>query len=157
MVNASTIIICATCNRVLDLYTDATTTRYQHTLGDSPADHAPVPVEAPPGYRGGHCDFCNADHPAFVLPARDFLLPVPGQNSLGDWAACQLCADLITKNQWTELVVRVTEIEAHRGLHLGAGGVAALHGLYALLRHNVTGPLRPIETDTETPPEGETT
>lgn len=141
------VFVCDICGRVLDLRTDEQGATYVHTFQDCPADHEPVPVEAPPGYRGGRCDFCNVDHPEFVVPVRDF--PVPGleatHNSLGDWAACAACAQLIKRNQWNALVARVVVLKKRAGLPISDRAVSALRAIYRRLRENIKGAVRPIE------------
>jgi hypothetical protein len=52
------------------------------------------------------CDFCNAPHPAWVYPARNFEIADHGWGSDGGWAACEDCAQLIESEQYKQLVNR---------------------------------------------------
>lgn len=140
-----TVMICAVCNRVLDRYADAYGVRFQHAAQDE-APHMPQPVPMPPGYTGGRCDFCNADHPAWRLPARDFTLPaVPNHGSMGDWAACDKCAALIRADNWEALV----DQSAGRAYQRLGTEVAETRRLfrefYRRLQVSITGPLEPIQ------------
>lgn len=93
-----------------------------------------------------NCDFCYDPEPTHVLPARDFQTPIPGAGSTGDWACCEVCADLIFTDQWTRLTNRViASWEARTGLEMPDGGKAALRRLYRELRKNITGAVRKIE------------
>jgi hypothetical protein len=156
------LIICAVCGFPLDRFTDADGARFVHTplalatlakRGGVP--HNPVPIEAPPGYAGGFCDFCSAQPPLFVLPARDFTFPdSPHQSSNGDWSACAACGELLAGGDWSGLVERAARAIERENAPIppGYGRVLreSLTRTYARLRECVTGPLRPlIETSTE--------
>ena len=132
--------VCEICGRVLD-YEEGV--GYLHTAGDSAAGHEPMPVpQSQALVVAGRCDFCYADHPAWVVPARDFEV-LPGHVSNGDWAACSDCGRLIETDQWSALTRR-----ARRGWEQIHGPMPdhqsdALPRLYRLLRKNITGALRP--------------
>ena len=59
------------------------------------------------------CDFCSSENPVWRHRAESFDLPpeyVHGvtrmrlfKTSLGDWAACEECHDLIVRSRWGEL------------------------------------------------------
>lgn len=136
-------MVCVECRRVLDIVFTDDGPRYDHSVADL-ADHEPVPVEAPDGYRGGRCDFCNSDNPSHVLPARSFLTEMPMHGSDDDWAACTDCAVLIERDQWNRLLDRVWTCRAERGQPHGDAERAATKRLWRTLRKNVTGSLRPI-------------
>lgn len=138
------VIICQVCDQALHRINSADGMGYIHTTLD-PGEHAPVPVQAPPGWRG-RCDFCTDTVASFVLPARDFTVPYnPNASSLGDWAVCEWCALLINTNRWNTVLARA--IAAHERIH---GHPATdehrtrLRSLYRTLRRNITGTLRPI-------------
>ena len=141
----SEVHVCLTCRRVLDL---DEVTGYQHTMQDADADHEAQPVPYSEMFDVlGRCDFCNVDHPDFVLPARDFMV-APGHVNQGDWAACMACADLIGKDQWTALARRVVTLTLQQHpdrqrheVEIGVGRV------YRLLRKNIIGSLRPLHGD----------
>lgn len=136
--------VCEVCRRVLDFHEHE---GYRHTIGDADADHAPVPIPAiEVDEIAGRCDFCYADGPEFVIPARDFEV-VPGHESLGDWAACATCADLIGSDQWSRLVRRASEGYEQRHGPMDAQVAASLPRLYRLLRKNMSGSPRRMHTD----------
>lgn len=55
------------------------------------------------------CDFCSSPDVAFVYPARNFAAYVfdgiVGE-SVGDWAACPICHELIESDRQIDLVER---------------------------------------------------
>lgn len=119
--------------------------QYEHTLQDQ-AGHEPVPVTPRPNWQGGRCDFCNADHPVWVLPVKDFTVPtISDHSSLGWWAACEKCAIMIRAGNWKAL-----EKQAFRRLVQLSGGIVEPEGkrhirsLYAKVRENTCGPLQPL-------------
>ncbi|HEX3742217.1 MAG TPA: hypothetical protein VHV29_21140 [Terriglobales bacterium] len=74
-----------------------------------------VPVE--------RCDFCNAQPVFKVYSCRNFLVPwtktwVYQHESVGGWAACRKCAELIDAGHWSELSNRafVKFAKAHGGI-----------------------------------------
>jgi hypothetical protein len=69
--NALPPMVCAVCQRVLDM----TGIRYTHTALDAKSNHEAVPVPAPSVWQGARCDFCSANRPVYELPARDFPTP----------------------------------------------------------------------------------
>ena len=145
--------MCQTCQRVLDLWTDGAVATYRHTPLD-PDDHPVVPVPTPADFTGGRCDFCGAEPPAFVVPARDFMDPThPDRLSRGDWSACVACAELINRNDWTAVHRRFrASWQQASGIPLPTAVAAAVHALHVKLRNNITGPLRPIHTGRDQTP-----
>ncbi|SFO83002.1 hypothetical protein SAMN05421810_101100 [Amycolatopsis arida] len=137
-------IICKVCDRALNRYVDDDGVTYIHTFND-PTNHEPVPVEAPPDWRG-RCDFCSAEKPEFLLPARDFRVPHhDNEMSIGDWAACAFCAMLIDSNRWNELARRAAA--GHEKLHGVPPDelrITFVRALYGELRKHISGSLRPI-------------
>jgi hypothetical protein len=145
------IFICETCQLVLDDVTDhdGSTLRHPPT---TPDDHEVVPVPAPVDFQGGKCDFCSKGSPAFVVPANDFRVPhSPMQMSLGDWAACIVCADLIDSGRWPLLVRRAAQHAARNQGRERADtrDLGEVHGLFQALRKNITGPLRRLGLSSE--------
>jgi hypothetical protein len=69
------------------------------------------------------CDFCSSPDVAFVYPARTFAAYVfdgiVGE-SVGDWAACPTCHELIESDRQTELIERslVTLLERNPDMKL---------------------------------------
>ncbi|WP_394360713.1 hypothetical protein [Amycolatopsis sp. SB7-3] len=138
------LIICGTCSRRLDVYVDASGVRDIHPPSYV-ADHEPVPVEAPDGWRG-HCDFCFSDEPVAVLPTNDFPVPhMPASLSRGDWAACGMCSTLIGADRWERLVKRsVRKTADHHEVPVDVALLVSTIALFAALRENIRGPLRPL-------------
>ncbi|WP_275293497.1 hypothetical protein [Amycolatopsis sp. La24] len=148
MSESDVVMVCTVCRNVLDIEWSDKGARYIHTRVDAAEDldHAPVPIDAPPGFRGGRCDFCSDGIPAFVLPVRDFVYPDDrSQGSRGDWAACPACATLISRNKWLKVIERVAATHRRRtGSSLPPEARAQIRIRYRALRKNITGPLREI-------------
>lgn len=118
------LMACAVCARILDY--DEQLEAFTHTLADldreNAGDHLVVPVLATTLEAKTRCDFCGENEiprsEVWTVPAETFEMPkigVPGERrrmSVGDWAACETCADLVTRNRWRALVSRV--IGQHR-------------------------------------------
>ncbi len=70
------------------------------------------------GPEGPICDFCSAQGPTWRYLVASFvayeLQDVVGE-SLGDWAACEVCHGLIEADQRKALVRRALERMPHRG------------------------------------------
>lgn len=122
---------------------------YLHTITDvmdgKDVHHEPVPMQAPAEWRG-HCDFCTAGEPTFVVPAQDFTMPtIPNGFSTGDWAACEQCALLIDTARWQSVVHRpATHFHRLMGFPMPMDIRSSLWTLYCKLAENITGPTRPI-------------
>lgn len=78
-----------------------------------------TPVEPDPKLE---CDFCSARAPTHAFCAVSFVShsqSPPGltQISEGDWAACDICADLVVKEHWHKLAWRAAEefLTRHHG------------------------------------------
>ena len=149
--------VCAVCGRILNAYVSSEGERsWLHTFADLPEDHPAVPVGTGEGIiPQPRCDFCSAEDPAWELPARSFVIPGltlgPVDNgSHGSWSACDRCAQLIDRNQWTALRRRALAAwsDSATGQDTDPDRDVAeadldrqLAQLYRLLRRNVTGPL----------------
>lgn len=58
------------------------------------------------------CDFCTSPHVRWAYPAHSFIVEEEGgfqQESIGGWAACDLCSACIEDNKWDELLHRTVE------------------------------------------------
>jgi hypothetical protein len=86
----------------------------------------------------GRCDFCYEDHPAWLIPARDFEV-LPGHFSGGDWAACDGCMALIEANSWSGLLRRAKSGWESRHGAMPTEVSSSLPRLYRLLRKNISG------------------
>jgi hypothetical protein len=125
-------------------------TAWVHEFLGFDEDHPAVPVEQDEIHTQYRCDFCNVDDPTFKLPttsfdAGQFELPfgitdvASGQNFL----ACEPCAQLIDKNQWSSLLMRVTKSwEDRHGNPMPDVAKTALSRYYRKLRRNITGSLK---------------
>lgn len=138
------VVICQTCDRALFRTAAPDYVVYSHNPSD-PDDHTPVPVDAPPHWRG-RCDFCTTAAAEFVVPARDFTAPnTPNLSSLGNWAACTPCAMLIDSNRWNNVLQRA--ITAHQQLHghpVTEHHISALRALHRAVRGAINGAIRRI-------------
>lgn len=134
--------VCGVCGRVLDRHS---LLGWRHTLADADADHDPVPVpRAQATTVKGRCDFCSDEEPQWILPAKDFEV-LKDHISHGDWSACDKCAALIRKGRWYDIVDRASAIWARKeGRPMPAEVQNSLHVMYALLRKNLAGELRPV-------------
>jgi hypothetical protein len=140
--------VCAVCGRVLDRQDN----RWFHgeAIADEPdvKDHPVIAVldtDVPLEHIRAKCDFCFADDPEYVLPARSFENPGGITGSDGDWAPCAACADLIQKNDWKGLLRRARAgYEARHQIVMTGEMVTAVASLYRRLRKNITGPIRPL-------------
>lgn len=91
------------------------------------------------------CDFCSAPDARWRHPARSFIgYVVPGLigESVGDWAACHDCHQLIISNNRTGLTER--SVTTFIALHPELGGVrnelaAEMEKLHANFFENRTG------------------
>lgn len=94
--------------------------------------HAPEPIPASrvANEMVGTCDFCTAVHPQWVYPCTDFTITapgVPGYGSVGNWAACGVCAELIERGHWDKLARRALARHPAPSRRLLAPFVARLH------------------------------
>lgn len=143
--------ICQTCGLPLELRMHPDVGTFQGHRPDDPDDHPAVPVRPPADYVG-ECDFCGIKKTTHVLPAKSFDAPIQAEEgytrTLGDtgWSACRACATLIRRGAWDILLVRHQVIMERRlGEPMEPFAVTAVQMLWARLRENITGPLRPIE------------
>lgn len=50
------------------------------------------------------CDFCSEPNPTWEFPAENFM--ANGGLSVGGWAACEKCAELVCNRRWLDLAER---------------------------------------------------
>jgi hypothetical protein len=130
---------CGVCGHVLNRYTGTFGETWIHVL-DSDNDHPAVPVPVESIHTKFMCDFCLIESARWALPVEDYSTEVGGEN-VGDWAACDVCADLLRKNDWTALTNRAIESMAKR--HPGeALSREAFNFMYGQLRQHITGEVR---------------
>jgi hypothetical protein len=99
--------VCGTCRRPVGTYTDdGVITAFLHPF-DVVDDHPVIAVrtEETGGEVVTTCDFCSEASPRWVYPCHDFDA-LPGQHSVGAWAACERCHLLIEQARWRKLVTR---------------------------------------------------
>lgn len=133
--------VCAVCGRVLDFWEGK---GWLHPLADPTLDdHPAVPVSDTEVPVVAKCDFCYADSPGWIIPARTFASM--GAKSAEDWAACDSCVVLIEKNQWNALLRRVKVSWEERSGPMDSEVEARLKALYRTLRKHITGAPRPVE------------
>lgn len=136
---------------------------------DLDADHVAVPVDRDQIRLMGRCDLCGAspvvaqftsepitmygirgaDTGATMVASAQMDAPPVGAEALGsydaDWGCCAVCARLVRKNRWEQLLDRcVNAIAAaqHEGT-IPAGLRDTLAALHHRLRETITGPPRP--------------
>lgn len=154
--------VCAVCGRVLERVSDeergGETVGWVHPysiraglIGER-EDHVAVPVPyADLPHPDTRCDFCYEVGPQWVVPANDFVdvdmiqdLTLPNQPtvaSAGDWAACDACADLISKGRWEFVINRVKRgWRARHGSPMVPLVEQHLRRQYKELRKQITGP-----------------
>lgn len=138
---------CGVCGHVLNRYSGAFGQSWMHIL-ESDNDHPPVPVPVDSIHTKFMCDFCLAEGARWALPVEDYLASESGEN-VGDWAACDVCADLIRSNDWNELTTRA--VKAMQDRHHGAAPPRkAFNLMYQQLRQHIIGEVRlAVERDTE--------
>lgn len=143
--------VCGVCARVLDHFIgrdgSGTFIHSRDFIGEE-ADHPAVPVDPDEVQYIGRCDFCDADHPRWVLPVADFvvandLIPDTTQTSDGGWAACDACKILLDRNAWNVLI-RNAQARIDPPYPEVKERMA---GLYRRLRKNVTGAPKLIERE----------
>lgn len=90
------------------------------------------------------CDFCSNPRAPHTYAADNFIMQelVQGDmrlthESVGHWAACDMCAELIDSNQWETLIERVLNSQ---GIPIASLERRAIHqvleGTYARLRES---------------------
>lgn len=96
----------------------------------------------------GVCDFCSRPNPSWAFGCRDFKEPaIPGinlgQQSIGEWAACEACAAMIRQGRWWQLGTRCLDsmIRTHPELAGHRDTIRVyLRKLHDRFRANRTGP-----------------
>lgn len=153
---------CATCGRTLSrIVKGKFVVGYQHPFDmelTGSDDHAPVPVRLSEISPDGRCDFCFMRNPRWVLPVHSFsyeemntLVGMPmDYGSMGSWAACDGCAELLNNNAWPMLARRA--IAAYHSVSESMGQEPLdpdgqefvemnIRILYFRLRKHVAGPV----------------
>lgn len=115
-------------------------------LGHGPVDHVAIPVPREQVRAETRCDFCSQPSPGWVLPVEEFEASA-NHGSTKDWEACDVCARLIRKGRWEQLVKRaVLEMASRHGLSPAEPSlVDGMKALFSQVREYQTGPVRRIE------------
>lgn len=101
--------------------------------------------------RGRGCDFCSARSPGWRYPARDVGLgsiiygpEIYRPVSLGGWAACTDCSELIEDGNWPALArhtLRSLNLDlSHAGAGMRVRLLAQFHAAHECFRKARTGP-----------------
>lgn len=143
--------ICGICRRALCRITVQGVSRYEHVKSGT-YNHLPDPIDMPPDYLDeyGECDFCCWERPTFIVPVKDFLVPVPFTPDTrttvmrGDWAACPWCAGLIDTDCWSDLIARNIAMKRCEGTAMPPGYADLITATYEGLRANRNGDVRPM-------------
>lgn len=87
------------------------------------------------------CDFCSSKDVRWSYNAKDFIHPfMPNTMSIGAWAACDECRELIESSHWSELAVRSIELLPYSNQlsdeqkHEAKNMLLALHAMFAANR-----------------------
>lgn len=138
---------CAVCGHALNHFVDREGNEawiHPMDLVETP-DHPPVPIDRQVTSII-KCDFCSVENAPWVVPANSFEMPtVQGVNydqmSNGDWAACDICVDLINRQRWTALVKRSNDMLYKKyGIALPNNVLHRMTSdLYRRLAVNITG------------------
>jgi hypothetical protein len=140
---------CAVCARVLDRVGSFDSDEaeagvaWAHLLSGAPADHLAVPVPVDQVQVLYRCDFCSVDGPEWTVPAASFAVDGIPAGSIAGWAACDVCAALVGRNEWSALRRRVLARYLPHGLMGDAAEESmgrTLDRTWRQLRANITGP-----------------
>lgn len=106
-------------------------------------DHMPVPVSREDVVAEERCDFCQGARPGFVLPVAPFRVDET-YNSRADWLCCGVCARLIRKDRWAQMLDRAaTALAAPHGINPAEPRLREhLSRLHGLVREHQRGPVR---------------
>lgn len=142
-------MMCAVCGVVLDRWLDG----WIHSgeiVGST--DHIAVPVPYDESRLVAKCDFCADAVPLkdrWLLPARDFKIPMMNHWSRGGWMACACCASLVAQDQWNVLVDRYMARASGGDPEATAMMRAFMVQLYRTLASNTLGAVRPFQPGDE--------
>ncbi len=86
------------------------------------------------------CDFCSSERVLYRYPCDSFRF-YDGRESIGDWAACFVCSDIIECDQPIELLSRsITTFRKIYGHSMPALSIDSLVELHKLFFMNRKGP-----------------
>jgi hypothetical protein len=106
-------VICAVCGYPLERAANRESPNqpfggqeWGHIRADM-GDHVVVPVDASEIRFNQRCDFCDIENATMIVLADSFNLPGTNSRSIGNWAACDICAEMAERKRWSQLVTRV--------------------------------------------------
>ena len=132
---------CGVCGHVLNHYSGPLGDRWIHTL-ETDDDHIPVPVPVESINTTIMCDFCLTPNARWALPVEDYEASEHDSN-VGDWAACDECAEFLRNNDWDGVTTRA--MQAMRTRRGAIPSRRVFNEMYGQLRKHVTGPVRLAE------------
>ena len=62
-----------------------------------------------------YCDFCKRPIVVWRYPCNNFIIPEVMWGSVGDWAACDACADYIEKDKLEDLAYLISGLQIMSG------------------------------------------
>jgi hypothetical protein len=100
--------ICAVCGYPLGHDTNriGQPGEWRHSRDDQ-QDHPPVPVGLYEIEFNQRCDFCDEAGATLIVLCTDFEMPLQVTKSVGHWAACETCGELVRRKRWSQLITHV--------------------------------------------------
>jgi hypothetical protein len=100
-------MICGTCGYPLELKTPREGDRQWLHVREDARDHVVVPVDAADIEFNSRCDFCDREQATEIVLCDSFIVPDTPSRSIGHWAACEQCAEMVRRRRWSQLVTYV--------------------------------------------------
>jgi hypothetical protein len=131
---------CGVCGHVLNLYEGSFGQQTWIHVLETDNDHPAVPVPVDSIHTKFMCDFCLSENARWALPVEDYRSSDNGEN-VGDWAACDECAEMLRANDWNRLTTKA--LKAMRARHPeGPIKRSSFDALYNQLRQHIIGEVR---------------
>jgi hypothetical protein len=87
------------------------------------------------------CDFCLQENARWSLPVEDYATSDGTGENVGDWAACDECAALLSTHDWDKLTARA--VKAMQQRHNGVvPSRKAFDVMYKQLRQHIIGEVK---------------
>lgn len=131
---------CGVCGHVLNLYEGSFGQKTWIHVLETDNDHPPVPVPVDSIHTKFMCDFCLSENARWALPVEDYRSSPNGEN-VGDWAACDECAELLRNNDWNNLTTKAHNAMLTRHPHPPISR-SQFNALYKQLRAHIIGEVR---------------
>ncbi|CUU60797.1 hypothetical protein Ga0074812_14743 [Parafrankia irregularis] len=151
--------ICLICSRPLVMFQLLGAEIWIHAPGQvEDRDHMPLPVDDIDWSVRQRCDFCNADPAVGLLPvAGEIRMPLSVICVNEPWAVCATCRDLISANQWDDLIRHIADTVIATRIVSETTKHSLLDELSQLIREvrtHATGPVQPLNECTPESPIG---